>query len=92
MENFRKETRCKKISMRKELEWTLKIWEISLKIEGQHGEFYKFKEEMPLVIPNAENLEITLKNLEEYYDSLTSMLNKYISENHNCHKLASKIK
>lgn len=82
----------KNVSMRKELEWTLKIWEISLKLEDQEMEFSKYIEEMPLIVPNAKNPEIALKKLERYYDSLKLILNEYISKSSDYHRSASKVK
>jgi hypothetical protein len=35
---------------------------------------------MPIAVADDKNVEITLRNLRSYYDSLNTMLNKYISE------------
>lgn len=55
-----------------------KILKITLTINGQYPELSKYIEEMPETIPDDKNPEITLKNLNTYYDSLTAMLDKYI--------------
>jgi len=57
-----------------------KILKITLIIMDQHLELYKYIEEMPVTIPDEKEPEITLKNLKAYYDSLNSLLNKYIAE------------
>lgn len=57
-----------------------KILNITLKINDLYPELSKYLEEMPVTIPDEENPEITIKNLQTYYDSLNSMLNKYILE------------
>ena len=57
-----------------------KILEITMQIKDQCPELSKYIEEMRETIPDKKNPEITLKNLQTYYDSLKSMLNKYILE------------
>jgi len=57
-----------------------KILKITMTIKDHHPELSKYLEEMPATIPNKENPEITLKNLSQYYESLNSMLNKYLLE------------
>jgi hypothetical protein len=49
-------------------------------IKDQYPELSKYLEEMQETIPGEKNPGITLKNLKTYYDSLNSMLNKYILE------------
>lgn len=56
------------------------ILEVTLKIKKKYPELSKYIEEMPVTIPDIENPEVTRKNLKTYYDSLQSMLNKYILE------------
>ena len=63
-----------------EHELNSKILKITMKIKDQYPELSKFIEEMSMTIPDEKNPEITLKNLKAYYDSLNSMLNKYILE------------
>jgi hypothetical protein len=57
-----------------------KILKITMTINEQYPELYKYIEEMQATIPDEKNPEITIKNLQAYYDSLNSMLNNYILE------------
>ena len=57
-----------------------KILKITMTIKDKYPELSKYIEEMSATIPDEKNPEITLKNLTTYYDSLNSMLNKYILE------------
>lgn len=57
-----------------------KILKITMMIKEQYPELSKYVEEMPVTIPDEKNPEITPNNLKTYYDSLYSMLNKYILE------------
>ncbi len=63
----------------KEIEKDLnaKILKVTMTIKDQYPELSDFLEEMPATIPSEENVEITLKNLSAYYESLNSLLNKY---------------
>lgn len=54
-----------------------KILKITLTIMEQYPELSKYLEEMPVTIPNETNPEITLKNLNAYYESLKLMLDSY---------------
>ncbi len=54
------------------------ILRITLAIKSQFPELSKYIEEMPVTMPDEENPDITLKNLKEYYESLESMLKKYV--------------
>jgi hypothetical protein len=56
------------------------ILKITMTIKDQCPELSKYLEEMQETIPDEKNPEITTKNLKAYYDSLDSMLNKYILE------------
>jgi hypothetical protein len=69
--------------METEKELNAKILRITMTIKNQYPELSKYIEEMPITVPDEKNPEITLTNLNMYYDSLNSMLNKYIEENHN---------
>ncbi len=57
-----------------------KIMKITLEIQEQYPELSKYLEEMPITIPDEKNPEITRKNLGAYYDSLKTVLDKYILE------------
>ena len=63
-----------------EKDLNLKIMRVTTEIKDHYPELVKFLEEMPVTIPDEQNMEITLKNLKSYYDSLTSVLNSYITE------------
>ncbi len=56
------------------------ILELTMRIKNSHPELSKFIEEMPVTIPDKKDPEITLKNLRNYFDSLNSMLKKYLLE------------
>lgn len=61
-------------------ELNAKIMEITLLIQKKYPELSKYLKEMPITIPNKKNLEIMNKNLKEYYESLESILKKYVFE------------
>jgi len=63
-----------------EKEFNSKIMKITMKIMEQHPELYKYIEEMQETIPDDGfgDSEVTLKNLKTYYDSLNTMVNKYV--------------
>lgn len=63
-----------------EKELNSKILKITLKINDQYPELSKYLEEMPVTIPVDKKPEITLTNLNTYYESLNVLLNKYIKE------------
>lgn len=63
-----------------EKELNSKILKITLKINDQYPELAKYLEEMPVTIPVDKKPEITLQNLNAYYESLNVLLNKYIKE------------
>ncbi len=61
-------------------EFTDKILKITEKIKDQYPELSKYLEEMTITIPDEKYPEITIKNLQEYYESLISLLNRYVEE------------
>jgi hypothetical protein len=63
-----------------EKDMNLKILNITMTINEQYPELSIFLEEMPVSIPDKNSPEITMINLHAYYDSLMSILNKYILE------------
>ena len=67
-----------KNSLEKEL--NTKILKITMLIMEKYPELSKYIEEMPETIPNEDDPEVTLKNLKSYYNSLDSMVKKYILE------------
>ncbi|MEP7268433.1 MAG: hypothetical protein ABI844_12470 [Saprospiraceae bacterium] len=60
--------------METEKELNAKIIELTLKIWEQHPELSKLLDEMPLTIPNESSPEITIKKLNEYFESLDKIL------------------
>lgn len=60
--------------------WSEKILHITLKIKEQYPELGKFLDEMPITIPTEKFPKITSKILQDYYNSLTSLLDNYLIE------------
>ena len=54
------------------------ILKITMEIQNQYPELSKYLAEMPVTIPDVKTPEINIKNLQEYYNSLLALLNKYI--------------
>jgi len=63
-----------------ERDLNLKIMQVTTEIKDHYPELTKFLEEMPVTTPDDKDMEITLKSLRSYCDSLNSILNDYISE------------
>jgi hypothetical protein len=63
-----------------ERDLNLKIIEVTNRIKDHYPQLTRFLDEMPIAVADDKNVEITLRNLRSYYDSLNTMLNKYISE------------
>ncbi|MBI2281157.1 MAG: hypothetical protein HYU68_10775 [Bacteroidetes bacterium] len=57
-----------------------KILHITLKIKEQYPELGKYLDEMPITIPDKKYPIITSKILQDYYNSLTSLLDNYLLE------------
>ena len=66
--------------METEKDLNAKILKITMAIKSEFPELSKYLDEMPVTIPDEKNPEITAKNLNTYYDSLKSMLSKYVDE------------
>lgn len=60
-----------------EKELNSKIMEITMKIKDHYPELSKYLEEMPVTFPLGKDPQITLNQLQTYYESLNSLLNKY---------------
>lgn len=54
-----------------------KIMKITMRIKDHYPELSKYLDEMPVTVPSEEDPEITLNQLQTYYESLNSLLNKY---------------
>ncbi|PJC61825.1 MAG: hypothetical protein CO022_07815 [Flavobacteriales bacterium CG_4_9_14_0_2_um_filter_32_27] len=57
-----------------------KILKITMTIKNQHPELSKYLEEMPVTVPDEKSPAIALLNLKHYFESLNSLLKKYIIE------------
>jgi hypothetical protein len=53
------------------------ILKITMKIKTEYPELSKYLEEMPVTIPEIKNPKINIKILQDYYNSLDSILKKY---------------
>jgi hypothetical protein len=53
------------------------ILKITMKIKTEYPELSKYLEEMPVTIPDTKNPEMNIKTLQDYYNSLESLLKKY---------------
>lgn len=54
------------------------ILKITMEIQNQYPELSKYLAEMPVTVTDVKTPEINIKNLQEYYNSLLALLNKYI--------------
>jgi hypothetical protein len=54
-----------------------KIIAITRQIQEKHPELIPFLNELPVTIPDESSPEITVKILQEYYESLQNMLKKH---------------
>lgn len=62
---------------RMEMNLNAKILEVTMKIRYHYPELSKYLDEVPVTIPAGKDQEITLNHLKKYYESLSSILNKY---------------
>ena len=53
------------------------ILKLTLKIQNEYPELSKYLIEMPVTIPDTNNPEINIKILNDYYESLNTILHKY---------------
>jgi DNA-binding transcriptional regulator WhiA len=71
-------SRIKSISYENRMnDLNVKILEVTMKIRYHYPELSKYLDEVPVTIPAGKDQEITLNHLKEYYESLSSILNKY---------------
>lgn len=63
--------------MEKVKELNAKILAITMLIQKNHPELSKYLSEVPIRETNNDDIEITKKNLSDYYDSLKNILIKY---------------
>lgn len=64
---------------------TKEINDLTLKIEQEYPELYKYLDEIPETIPCCNHPEVTTKSFSEYLDSLKQLLEHHII-NHNSSK------
>ena len=69
--------------MKTEKQLNAKILEMTMKIQERFPELSKYILEMPVTIPTVENPEMSLKILQDYYDSLEVLLQDYINNSPN---------
>ncbi|MBC7525828.1 MAG: hypothetical protein H7239_15500 [Flavobacterium sp.] len=63
--------------MKTETELNENILKITMTIRNEFPELMKFLNEMPETIPVEQSPEVTNKILQEYYNSLETLLRKY---------------
>ncbi len=63
--------------MKTEIEWDKDILKITMEIHEKYPELIKFIEEIPVKHVDRDDKQVTLKNLEEYYASLVTMVKNY---------------
>jgi hypothetical protein len=63
--------------MKTEAQINADILKITLMIREKYPELSKYISEMPITIPNVPSPEINAKILQEYYNSLEAIMNKY---------------
>lgn len=66
--------------MKTEKELNAKILALTLLINEKHKELSKFLSELPISTPDEKNPAITIRNLEDYYETLKVLLKKYEME------------
>lgn len=64
----------------KEKDLNEKILTLTLLIKNRYPELSKYIEEMPVTVPNKGDSSITSIDLHNYYESLNTLLRKYILE------------
>lgn len=57
-----------------------KILKLTMTIKDKHPELTKYIEELPVTIPDKKHPLINIEHLQNYYESLNSLLTKYLSE------------
>ena len=64
-------------NMKSEKELNADILKVTLRIQEKYPELLPFIEEMTVTIPDKQNPEINVTHLQNYYNSLLSMVEKY---------------
>ena len=63
--------------MKTEAELNQNILKMTMTIRNEFPELMKYLNEMPITIPTEESPEINAKILQEYFNSLETLLRKY---------------
>ena len=63
--------------MKTEKELNEAIVKITMTIQEKYPELSKYITEMPITIPDEKHPDMSNENLQNYYDSLKSILKKY---------------
>ncbi|UEG50725.1 hypothetical protein LK994_04460 [Ferruginibacter lapsinanis] len=63
--------------MNTEKQLTETILKTTMMINEKYPELSKYITEMPVTVPDEESPEITIKNLQDYSDSLNNLIKKY---------------
>jgi hypothetical protein len=66
--------------METEEEINAKILKVTMVIQENYPELYKFLNEMPITIPIDSRPEVNVKNLQKYYETLLTLFRNYVSE------------
>ncbi|GAB4253123.1 MAG: hypothetical protein Kow0079_08430 [Vicingaceae bacterium] len=64
--------------MKKLQQLTKEINELTLKIEQEYPELYRYLDENPETIPCCDHPEVTTKNFSDYLESLKQLLKNHI--------------
>ncbi len=68
--------------MKTEKELNADILDITMTIQEKYPELTTFIEEMPVTIPDKKTPEINTTHLQNYYNSLVNMVEKYKKSQH----------
>lgn len=68
--------------MKKIQKLTQEINELTVRIEQEYPELYRYLDENPITIPVDDEAKLTYKSFADYLESLKSILEKYM-ESHN---------
>ena len=69
--------------MKTEAQLNNDILDFTMKMQQQFPELSKYVTEMPDATPDSNDPEINKKRLQEYYDSLKALVNKYSTSHTN---------
>ncbi|UFH45562.1 hypothetical protein LNP27_10495 [Flavobacterium galactosidilyticum] len=55
------------------------ILDITMKIYNEYPELAKYLSELPVTIPDTSKPEINIKILQDYHETLSNIVKKYVS-------------